>query len=216
MPKRNRPLVLAGAMLIACLSLPVCATTIIVMQTKDAILLGADARVVSLRAGSDGQTTNTGEACKIVRTAHTAVAVAGILGNPTGFDSAKFLEDNLSEDLPLEMSADALARKIAEPLGRVILELEESAPDQSLVEPGRPALSLVMGRFEDGVMKVAIRDIIYVGHSTDRRSSESSRPTARGVAGDPTWCFPRDRARPSPDSCWLTPNESDYAIPTSL
>jgi 20S proteasome alpha/beta subunit len=120
----------------ACLLLPFCAnaTTIVVLQTKDGVLLGTDARTVSLHVDSDGQATTTGQICKIVRTPRTAIAVAGILGNHTGFDSASFLRQNAPEDLPLNQAADKLAREMIAPLGTVILGLAESAPDQTLIE----------------------------------------------------------------------------------
>ena len=86
-------------------------------------------------------------------------------GNPAGFDSAGFLRENVPENLSIEQAADALAQKMVAPLDTVIRSLDESAPGQSLIQVGRPALSMVMIRFEDGVMKVAIRDMVYLGHS---------------------------------------------------
>ena len=139
-----------------------CASTIVVMQTKDTVLLAADARVILLRASSeDGSTTTRGEMCKIVRTSRTGAAIAGILGNLEGFDSASFLRENLSEDTALEASADGFVHKALDPLSRTIRQLERAAPNQTLIQPGRPALSVVLSRFEDGVMKVAIRDVFY-------------------------------------------------------
>lgn len=125
--------------------------------------MGADSRVISLRAGTEGQAATTGKMCKIVQTPRTAVAIAGILGNQSGFESASFLQEHVAEDLPLEQAADNLAKEMAAPLRLAILELEHAAPDQSLVQSGRPALSMIMSRFEKGFMKTAVRELVYLG-----------------------------------------------------
>jgi hypothetical protein len=181
-----------AAPLLASLLLPLCAgaSTIVVMQTRDTVLLGADARVIFFRASSeDGSTSTRGEMCKIVRTSRTGAAIAGILGNLDGFDSASFLRKNLSEDTTLEVSADALARNALDPLGAMIRQLELAAPDQTVIQPGRPALSVVLSRFEGGVMKVAIRDVFYSGHSAGSPEFRIQSTNCPGSCAGPNMVF---------------------------
>jgi hypothetical protein len=173
--------------LVACLCLPLCAsaTVIIVLQTKDRVLVGADSRVISLRAGAEGEAATSGQMCKIVQTPRTAVAIAGILGNQSGFESASFLQEHVADDLPLEQAADNLAREMAVPLRVAILDLEHAAPDQRLVQSGRPALSMIMSRFENGYMKTAVRDMVYLGRVSGspqfRVDSQNCPGSCRGL-----------------------------------
>jgi|HubBroStandDraft_1064217.scaffolds.fasta_scaffold81645_2 hypothetical protein len=187
MSKLYRCAVAGAVTLVACLCLPLwaSATIIIVLQTKDRVLVGADSRVISLRVGAEGQAANTGQMCKIVQTPRTAVAIAGILGNQSGFESASFLQERVAEDLPLEQAADNLAQEMAAPLRMAILELEHAAPDQSLVQAGRPALSMIMSRFENGIMKTAVRDLVYLGRGSGspqfRIDSQNCPGSCRGL-----------------------------------
>ena len=68
------------------------ATTIVVLQTPDQVLVAADARAVSLLADSGVPATATRQVCKIVRTPHTVIALAGILGNLSEFDTRGFVQ----------------------------------------------------------------------------------------------------------------------------
>jgi len=141
------------------------ATTIVVLQTPDQVLVAADARAVSLLADSGVPATATRQVCKIVRTPHTVIALAGILGNLSEFDTRGFVQENLSVDTTLENAADRLAQKSIAPLTAVIDGLAHTAPSQTLIIPGRPALSIVLTRFENGGTRVAIRDIVYTGRA---------------------------------------------------
>src|SRR5580700_4364643 len=108
MSKLYKCAVAVAVTLVACLCCPLCAsgTIIIVLQTKDRVLVAADSRVISLRVGPEGQAATTGKMCKIVQTLRTAVAIAGILGNQSGFESASFLKERVAEDVPLDEAAD--------------------------------------------------------------------------------------------------------------
>jgi len=161
---RNVRIPFTGALLVTCLvAPPIHGTTIVVLQTPDEVVLGADARAISLRLADGTGATTKGQMCKIVRTPRTAVAIAGILGNLADFDAAAFVRQNLQADATLPVSADHLAQSVLPQLSAVIDQLEKNAPGQSLVVPGRPVLSIVLTRFEDAGMKVAIRDVVFTG-----------------------------------------------------
>ena len=153
--------------LLACIVLPAlgCATTIVVLQTPDQVMVAADARAVALSADSTSLEAVASEMCKIVRTPHTVIALAGMLGNLADVDTRRFVQQNLEAGIPIKDAADRLAQEIVAPLTTVIDELARTAPRQTLIVPGRPVLSIVLARFEDGGTRVAIRDILYTSRA---------------------------------------------------
>ena len=139
------------------------ATTVVAMQTKETMIIGTDSRATSIRVSPGHQESEAGQVCKMFVSNATAVAIAGIRGDLAGFDTLQFLQSKLPASGGLPNAADELVRAVIGPLRAIIARLDGAGGAGRQILPGRPALSVMMARHEDGAMKLAIRDIVFTG-----------------------------------------------------
>jgi len=166
--------------LVVGLVLPLCAnaTSIVLLQTPNQVVLAADSRAVSLR--SDGEARISAPTCKIIIAPSTVVAIAGILSDMTGFDSMAFLGEHLADGQPLEAAADSLAKAAALRLPNVVAHF---------IQPGRPAVTFLLARIENGATRVAIRDVLYLGESGAQPQFRIESSNCPGNCAGPNMVF---------------------------
>jgi hypothetical protein len=162
---------------------------IVVLRTPDSVLIGADGKAVFKTLVEEQFEQHEGVRCKLRAVAQTAVAIAGFTADFDGYSALEIATSRLSLALPLEDIADEIARAVTRPLEIAVLKMNRPGGAESMFQEGNVALSITLARFEAGVLKVTIREIVFTALKRDAIAFEIRSLNCPGNCSNPRIAF---------------------------